>query len=112
MNISDTHQIGDLRISKITEQVFSALSVARLYPDATPQMLGAISSGGQITQDTPVEMSIHSWLVETPQHRLLIDTASGNFKDRPFNSIFHQLQSPWLNNLEQTGMRPDDINFV
>ncbi|WP_426100506.1 MULTISPECIES: MBL fold metallo-hydrolase [unclassified Pseudomonas] len=112
MNLSDVYQIGDLRISKITEQVFSALSVAQLYPDATPHLLEATSSREQMRQDTPVEMSIHSWLVETPQHRLLIDTASGNFKDRPFSSIFHQLQSPWLGNLERAGVRPEDIDFV
>jgi len=112
MNQSDVYQIGNLRISKITEQVFSALSVARLYPDATPELLETLSGGEQMKPDTPVEMSIHSWLVETPQHRLLIDTASGNFKDRPFSSIFHQLQSPWLDNLELTGVRPEDIDFV
>jgi len=112
MNQSDVYQIGDLRISKITEQVFNVLSVAQLYPEATSEMLEAISTSEQIKPDTPAEMSIHSWLVETPQYRLLIDTASGNFKDRPFSSIFHQLNSPWLVNLERTGVRPEEIDFV
>jgi glyoxylase-like metal-dependent hydrolase (beta-lactamase superfamily II) len=57
-------------------------------------------------------MSIHSWLVETPQYRLLIDTASGNAKDRPFSSLFHQLHSPWLEKLTSTGVHPCDIDYV
>lgn len=112
MNQSDVYQIGDLRISKITEQVFDVLSVAQLYPEATSEMLEAISTSEKIKPDTPAQMSIHSWLVEAPQYRLLIDTASGNFKDRPFSSIFHQLNSPWLVNLERTGVRPEEIDFV
>lgn len=112
MNPSDVYQVGDLRITKITEQVFNVLSVAQLYPDATPEMLEAISTSEQIKPDTPAEMSIHSWLVETPRYRLLIDTASGNLKDRPFSSIFHQLNSPWLVNLERSGVRPEEIDFV
>ncbi|WP_082069151.1 MBL fold metallo-hydrolase [Pseudomonas sp. ES3-33] len=112
MNSSGFYEIGDLRITKITEQLFSTLSVVQLFPDATPQLLGSLASAAGITQDSAVEMSIHSWLVETPHHRLLIDTASGNFKDRPFSSIFHQLNSPWMENLTLAGKRPEDIDYV
>lgn len=108
MSTLGIYQIGDLRISKITEQVFSALSVGQLYPEFASQ--GATAE--HIKHDEPVEMSVHSWLVETPQRKLLIDTASGNFKDRPFSRLFHQLNSPWLLNLKQAGVRPEDIDFV
>jgi glyoxylase-like metal-dependent hydrolase (beta-lactamase superfamily II) len=112
MNNSDVYRVGNLRITKITEQLFSTLSVAQLFPDATAELLGSLNSECPITQDSAVEMSIHSWLVETPHHRLLIDTASGNFKDRPFSSLFHQLESPWLENLMLAGTRPVDIDYV
>lgn len=112
MNSSGLYTIGDLRITKVTEQLFSTLSVVQLFPDATPELLDSLASAAGVTQDSAVEMSIHSWLVETPHHRLLIDTASGNFKDRPFSSIFHQLNSPWLENLTRAGMRTEDIDYV
>lgn len=112
MSNLDVYHVGDLRITKITEQIFRTLTVGQLYPDSTPKLLDSIGPNDFLTQDSAVEMSIHSWLVETPQHRLLIDTASGNAKDRPFSSLFHQLNSPWLENLNSTGIRPSDIDYV
>ena len=111
MKTSDVYHLGNLRITKITEQVF-CLPVAQLYPDATLEQLEVISHEAPVNLQTPVEMSVHSWLVETPEYRLLIDTASGNFKDRPFSRLFHQLNSPWLDNLERAGVRPEQIDYV
>lgn len=112
MNSSVVYDMGDIRITKITEQIFRTLTVGQLYPDSTPERLKKANTAVELTQDSAVEMSIHSWLVETPQHRLLIDTASGNAKDRPFSSLFHQLHSPWLENLTSTGVHPCDIDYV
>lgn len=112
MNSSDVYDMGDIRITKITEQIFRTFTVGQLYPDSTPDRLKKANTAVELTQDSAVEMSIHSWLVETPQHRLLIDTASGNAKDRPFSSLFHQLRSPWLENLTSTGVNPGDIDYV
>lgn len=112
MSALHTYELGDLRLTKITEQVFNSLTVGQLYPDATPSSLVSLDRGPALTLDSPAEMSIHSWLVETPNHRMLVDTASGNQKNRPFSSLFHQLRSPWLEILQASGVRPSDIDFV
>ncbi|NMM38149.1 MAG: MBL fold metallo-hydrolase [Glaciimonas sp.] len=106
------YRVGDIRITKITEQIFRTLTVSQLYPDATSALLKSLTGATEVTQDSAVEMSIHSWLVETPHCRLLIDTASGNLKDRPFSSLFHQLHSPWMENLILAGVRPSEIDYV
>lgn len=36
MNSSDVYDMGDIRITKITEQIFRTLTVGQLYPDSTP----------------------------------------------------------------------------
>jgi glyoxylase-like metal-dependent hydrolase (beta-lactamase superfamily II) len=107
-----TYELGELRVTKITEQVFDSLTVGQLYPDATPDSIAMLDSDPALTMDSPAVMSIHSWLVETPDHRMLIDTASGNRKNRPFSNLFHQLHTPWLEILQGSGVRPADIDFV
>lgn len=56
--------------------------------------------------------SIHSWLIRTPHHTILLDTCSGNGKNRPWNSRFHQLDTPYLERLATAGAHPEDIDIV
>ncbi len=101
--------VGELKITKLFEQVFS-LPAAKLYPDVTEDQLQQCVDG--MTRESPLALSVHSWLVESPQGRFLIDTATGNGKSRPFSPIFDQLNSPWMDNFLATGLRPEDIDYV
>lgn len=56
--------------------------------------------------------SIHTWVVKTQRHTILIDTASGNNKERPLKPIFHHLQLPYLERLEAVGVMPDTVDYV
>jgi len=56
--------------------------------------------------------SIHSWLIRTPRHTILLDTCSGNHKNRPWNLRFHQLDTPYLDRLRDAGVAPEDIDIV
>jgi len=58
-----------------------------------------------------VVMSIHSWVVRTPHHTVLIDTCYGNDKDRP-GTPGNKLASPWIAKLAALGLQPEDIDFV
>jgi glyoxylase-like metal-dependent hydrolase (beta-lactamase superfamily II) len=57
-------------------------------------------------------LGIHSWLVRTPRHTILIDTATGNGKDRPAVPVMHRLDVPYLQRLEAAGVRPEDVDHV
>jgi glyoxylase-like metal-dependent hydrolase (beta-lactamase superfamily II) len=57
-------------------------------------------------------LSIHSWLVRTSQHVVLIDTCSGNHKSRPGFPPAHNLSLPYLERLAEKGLRPEDIDYV
>ena len=56
--------------------------------------------------------SIHSWLVKTRHHTVLIDACIGNHKERPSIARFHQRNEPWLERLAAAGARPKEIDFV
>ena len=56
--------------------------------------------------------SVHSWLVRTKHHTILVDCCSGNHKDRHFWPRFHMQQTPYIERLAAAGVRPEDIDFV
>ena len=57
-------------------------------------------------------MSVHSYVVRTPKHTILIDTCVGNDKNRPSTEPWHQLQTPWLENLRAMGVAPEEVDYV
>jgi glyoxylase-like metal-dependent hydrolase (beta-lactamase superfamily II) len=57
-------------------------------------------------------VSIHSWLVRTKRHTILIDACSGNHKDRPLSPRFHRLDTPFLSRLHAAGADPAEIDYV
>jgi glyoxylase-like metal-dependent hydrolase (beta-lactamase superfamily II) len=57
-------------------------------------------------------MSVHSWLIRTPRHNILVDTCCGNAKNRPGSPHFHQLDTPYLDRLQAAGVAPEDIDYV
>jgi len=56
--------------------------------------------------------SVHSWLVRTRHHTMLIDACAGNWKNRPLSPRFHRLDRPCLANLAKAGAAPEDVDFV
>ncbi|WP_075181214.1 MBL fold metallo-hydrolase [Pantoea sp. 1.19] len=64
--------------------------------------------------DTPeqITLSVHSWVVRTPQHTLVIDTANGNGRERPHAPMFHQLNTDWLRHLQDAGVDPHRVDWV
>ena len=57
-------------------------------------------------------LSIHSWVLRTPHHTVLVDTCFGNHRNRPGFRDGHQLDKPWLENLKAAGVTPEDVDIV
>ncbi len=56
--------------------------------------------------------SVHSWLIRTEQHTILVDCCAGNQKTRPGFARFHQLDTPYLERLREAGAASEDIDIV
>jgi glyoxylase-like metal-dependent hydrolase (beta-lactamase superfamily II) len=55
---------------------------------------------------------LQSWIIDTGDQRILVDTGAGNDKDRPGIPIFGNLQSDFLSRFRATGYAPEDIDLV
>jgi glyoxylase-like metal-dependent hydrolase (beta-lactamase superfamily II) len=110
-----TYRVGDATVTKVTEQIFS-LKTDLLFSDFQPSVLEEHRSwltGDHIdASEENLLLSIHTWVVRHAGRTILVDTASGNHKDRPFSAIFHQLNSPYLERLEAAGVQPQDVDIV
>lgn len=95
--------VGNCKISKISEQTAS-FKLASLFPDHLCDMNGE--------EDKNVELSIHSWVIKTDDDIIIIDTATGNNRNRNNIPLFHQLNTNYLENLRQAGVSPDDVTYV
>ncbi len=56
--------------------------------------------------------SVHSWLIRTERHTILLDCCAGNHKTRPGFARFHQLDTPYLERLRDAGAAPEDVDIV
>ncbi len=57
-------------------------------------------------------MSLHSYIIRTSHHTILVDTCVGNDKERPSTKPWHRMNTPWLENLTAMGVSPESVDFV
>ena len=110
------YRIGKAIVTRVTEQVLDAIPAGFLIPewdDQVAQENAAWMAPQHMSTDRQnLILSIHTWVVKTERHTILIDTASGNGKERPLNPIFHRLDTPYLERLADAGVHPDEVDFV
>lgn len=114
---SDTiHRLGDLTVQRVTEQCGPGFAPDFLYPDWDPAFLAEHRDWMVPTCYDAAEQrfiaSIHTWVVKTRHHVVLIDTCCGNHKERPQIPRFHQLDQPYLETLAAAGVAPEDVDYV
>lgn len=113
---SRTYQIGDVQVSRIDELTLDAFQLEHLCPKAHPTLVqrhGERLGPGSLNQESSLlTVSIHTWLVKTPHHTILIDTAAGNHKQRPTIPVLDGLNEPYLQRLAAAGVRPEDVDYV
>jgi len=110
-------QIGDISVTRIEEGVgLSSCGPEEFFtafdPEAFRRHVGWMSPLHYDAAANRLVSSIHSWLIRTPRHTILLDTCSGNHKNRPWNERFHQLNTPYIEKLAEAGVRPEDIDIV
>lgn len=114
MNLN--HSIGDIFITRVTEQVGPGFAPDFLYPDWDPAVLerhrDLLVPDCFSEAESRFIASIHTWVVRTRHHTMLIDSCAGNGKHRPSVPRFHQLDLPFLDRLAAAGVAPEQVDFV
>ncbi len=112
-----TEQIGKHRISRIEEQIVSGpaqMLLPRLQAEALAEHAAWLEGPHYSAAEGVLFLSIHSWLLRTPHHTILIDTCAGNHKPRtrPEQADFANLDTPYLERLSVAGVQPAEIDYV
>lgn len=109
-------RIGHAIITKVPELDLDGVEPAFLYPDADPEAVTAearpLSAGSFDPRTSTLRQSIHTWLVQLGGRTILIDTATGNDKERPTMPILDRLQQPFLARLAAAGVMPEQVDTV
>jgi len=100
-------RIGDVTVTKIVEQEVNGGSRG-LLPAATPEWLRPLLADG----DACLRLSIHSFIVQTPARRIIVDTCLGNGKRKRPVSYWNLRQGRFLAALAEAGCPAETIDTV
>ena len=109
---SKTYRVGEVEITRITESVLDSFTPSSLLPGWNSLTEEQKMASPYTMEAKPSLLSTHTWLVKTRKHTILVDTASGNDKERPFTPYFNQLSLPYLERLSDVGIKPEDVDYV
>jgi glyoxylase-like metal-dependent hydrolase (beta-lactamase superfamily II) len=105
--------VGDVTVTKVVEM--EATGGSRfLLPQATPEAIQPIAWLRPHFADEAgrLRMSIHSFVVETPTRRIIVDTCLGNDKKNRRIPHWNDRDGPFLADLAEAGFPPDSIDTV
>ena len=110
-----TRRIGASTVTRVEERAGPGFAPEMLLPDWDQAVLQEhpwlvpnyydLASGKMMS-------SIHSWVIRTRHHTILVDTCVGNHKPRPAWERFHMLDTPYLARLAAAGVRPEEVDYV
>jgi glyoxylase-like metal-dependent hydrolase (beta-lactamase superfamily II) len=110
-----TIALGDMTISRVVDVEMPYMPVSVFLPDSTPEALDSYREWLEprfLTKEGMLVLSFHSYLVRTGHHTILVDTCLGNDKNRPDYPGLHMRDGPYLDDLANCGVAPEDVDYV
>jgi len=106
-------RIGDVTVTKVVELEVTGGS-RFLLPQATPDVIRPIAwlQPHFADENGRLRMSIHSFVVEISDRRIIVDTCLGNDKQNRRIPHWNDRQGPFLAELTAAGFPPDSIDTV
>lgn len=107
--------LGKFELFRIVEYEGPVMEISELFPNVTREIIDAhkawmVPRFYEPDSDSLI-MATQSFLVKTPDHNILVDTCSGNLKNRK-RPLMNQQNWPWMETLSKTGTHPNDIDIV
>ena len=111
-----TRRIGEATVTRVYEQMGPGFPANHLLPDWDPEVLkehaGWLAPNFYEAATGKFVSSIHSWVIKTRHHTILVDTCCGNQKPRPGSDRFNMLNTPYLDRLRAAGVAPEQVDYV
>ena len=111
-----TRRIGETVVTRVEEALRPGFEPQQLLADWDPALLDEHRDWLVPNYYDPPTgrfmSSIHSWVIRTKHHTILVDTCVGNHKNRPHFERFHMLNTPYLDRLAAAGVRPEEVDYV
>ena len=109
-------RVGEVEITRVLEFETALFEPAVLYPEVSLEVVRRHRGWLEPTLMDPVSgllvFAFHSTVIRTPRVTILVDTCSGNDKERPHKLRYHRKNWPYLTNLATAGFAPEDIDYV
>ena len=111
-----TLDFGGVTVDRVVETEGPSFHPGFIFPDATDAAMA-----GEMDWLLPhffdpdsgrLLMSLHSYVIRTKHHTILVDTCVGNGKERPSTPAWHRRDTGWLDDLRAMGVPPDSVDFV
>src|SRR5215475_395516 len=105
--------VGKIKITKVVE-LETVGSTRFILPLATNEQIQKLPwlIPHFATEEGRLKMSIHSLVVETSKHRIVVDTGLGNDKKGRNVPTWNDRNDPFLEKLTLAGFPPDTIDTV
>lgn len=107
--------VGDIALTKVVELVEHA-SPSVLYVDKTPDDFDPHLNWLQpnyVDAEKAMLLSVHSFVLRTTHHTILVDTCVGNHKKGNVRfPHWDGRDGPYLDDLAAAGVAPEDVDFV
>src|ERR1700726_3425760 len=108
-----TWAVGRVAIARVIE--LETVGGSRfILPQATREEVGRLGwlHPRFADADGRLKMSIHSYVVETPSRRIVVDTGLGNDKQGRAIPTWNDRNGPYLETMTAAGFSPDSIDTV
>jgi glyoxylase-like metal-dependent hydrolase (beta-lactamase superfamily II) len=105
--------VGKVRITPIVEQETTGgtrFILPQVGPDDIKKLPWLIPHFANA--EGRMKMTVQPLVVETPMHRIVVDTGLGNDKQGRSVPIWNNLQGPFLQDMTAAGYPPDSIDMV
>ncbi|MBV8193771.1 MAG: MBL fold metallo-hydrolase [Alphaproteobacteria bacterium] len=108
-------KIGNATLQRVEEINGPGFAAKRMFPrfdqEAFDAEKGWMKPGHVAGEGDKLVMSIHTWILKTQHHTILIDTCLGNHKQRA-NPGWNNLDTPFLERLKACGCPAESVDFV
>ncbi|MCP5145901.1 MAG: MBL fold metallo-hydrolase [Gammaproteobacteria bacterium] len=106
-------QVGDVKVTRIVEVNSFVDDIGMLFAGSDAEWLKQYDwlIPTFTTPEGMMIISFQAFVVETPSHRIMIDTCIGSDRQRQFD-VFSNMQSDFLDDLIAAGYPPESIDTV